>query len=195
MIDALRQHLLTRLDKDSAGLETVLSHFKPQEVQRGQDLVNQGQVCRFVYFVVRGALQVYVLNRQYHESTRDIALDGSWVSDLSSFATQQASQENIRALENSELLAISSESFQLLLATVPAFGHIYQRNLEVSFASSSQRVTSLVAMTALEKVQWLHAEKPHFVERVPSKILASYLGLAQETYSRIKTKLALPQSH
>lgn len=188
MLDKLRAHLIARLGTDAPDLERVLGHFKALHVPRGQDVLRQGEVCRFVYYIAQGALQVYAYDGQYNETTRDIVLEDAWCSDLMSFGQQQPAQENIRSIEDSQLLAVSFDSFQELMAAVPAFALVYKQILEVSYANSVQRVNSLVAMTAPEKIQWLKTQRPHLLERVSSKLLASFLGMSQETYSRLKSK-------
>jgi CRP-like cAMP-binding protein len=188
MIDKLRAHLVARLGSDVPELDWVLGHFHALNVSRGHDLLRQGEVCRFVYYLAQGALQVYSTDSNFNETTRDIVLEDAWCSELISFGQQQPALENIRTLEDSQLLAVSYESFQHLMATVPAFASVYKQILEVSYASSVQRVNSLVAMAALEKIQWLKAQRPQLLERVSSKLIASYLGMSQETYSRLKNK-------
>jgi hypothetical protein len=75
------------------------------------------------------------------------------------------------------------------MATVPSFGVVYRQVLEASYASSVQRINSLVAMTSSEKIEWLRTQRPQLLERVSSKVLSSYLGMSQETYSRLKNKI------
>lgn len=72
---------------------------------------------------------------------------------------------------------------------MPSFGAVYQQILETSYANSVIRVNALVSLTALEKMRWLKVNRPDLMERVSSKLIASYLGISQETYSRLKRKL------
>ena len=188
MIEKLRSHLVARLGPSVASLDQVLSRFSAVQATRGQQLLDQGDVCNRVYFVANGALQVYVYDAQFNETTRDIVLEDSWCSELMSFGKQQPATENIRAIEDCELLAIDFDSFQMLMATIEPFGMVYKQILELSYANSVYRVNSLVSMTASERIQWLAEHRPRLVERVSSKLIASYLSISPETYSRLKTK-------
>jgi hypothetical protein len=75
------------------------------------------------------------------------------------------------------------------METVPPFGKVYKQILEASYANSVYRINTLVSLTALEKIKWLMDKRPVLMQRVSSKILASYLGISQETYSRLKQKV------
>ncbi len=188
MIDLLRSHLTARLGDNTNQLDAVLGHFRPLRMARGEQLLRQGEVCNHVWYVASGCLQVYVYDSSYNETTRDFVLEDSWCSELISFSQRVPAAENIRAIEDTELLAIHLSDFQALLTTVPPFAQVYQQILEASHAGSVQRVNALVSLSALEKIRWVAIHRPQLLARVSSKLLASYLGISQETYSRLKGK-------
>jgi CRP-like cAMP-binding protein len=106
MIEILRQYLMNRLGTDVDNLEIVLDSFKPIEVKRNEIILRQGDVCRNVYFVASGCLQVYVYDAEMNETTRDLVIENNWCSELISFGSGKPASENIRALEASQLIAI-----------------------------------------------------------------------------------------
>jgi CRP-like cAMP-binding protein len=59
MLEVLRQHIIKRLGDDIDNLDLVLSKFKPMETKRNEQLLTQGEVCKYVYFLAKGCLQVY----------------------------------------------------------------------------------------------------------------------------------------
>lgn len=185
-MDRLRQHILARLGAAADGLEEVLGHFRHQNVRRNTQILLQGEVCRHVHYLAAGCLQVYVYDSNYNETTRDIVLENQWCSDLTSFGAQKPATESIRAIEDAGLFSINLQAFQLLLQTVPAFSRVYTQLLEASYVNSVHRINTLVSLTALEKIRWLLTNRPALVKRVSSKIIASYLGISPETYSRLK---------
>ena len=75
------------------------------------------------------------------------------------------------------------------METVPPFALVYKQLLEASYANSVYRINTLVSLSALEKIKWLMDNRPVLMQRVSSKIIASYLGISQETYSRLKRKV------
>lgn len=189
MKDVHRQHIIKRLGRDIDNIEIVLDCFSEQTIKRNSMLLEQGTICKNVYFVVKGCLQVFVYDNDMNETTRDIVTEGNWCTELMSFGKGVPSTENIKAVENTDLLYITKEDFQRLITTIPQFDKVYKQILETSYANSVYRINSFVSMTALERVKWMHTNRSDVMTRVSSKIIASYLGIHKDVYSRLKAKL------
>ncbi|GGN06810.1 cyclic nucleotide-binding protein [Dyadobacter beijingensis] len=189
MIDLLRQHIISRLGDDTEHLDQVLSSFKPIYTKRNQQLLQQGEICKHVYFIAKGCLQVYVYDKNFNETTRDLIIEDNWCSELVSFGSGAPAAENIKSVENSELFAIDRPHFQTLVGTVPQFDRVYKQILEASYANSVYRINSFVSLTALERIQWLMQYRPTLMRRLPSKLIASYLGINKDVFSRLKARL------
>ena len=189
MTDILRQHIISRLGSDIDNLESVLDCFKSLHIDRNEFLVQQGEVCRYVYFIAKGCLQVFVYDHEMNETTRDIVTEGTWCSELISFGTGKPATENIRTVEPCELLAIDRQGFQTMMETVPQFDKVYKQILETSYANSVYRINTFVALSALDRIKWLMEFRPKLMTRVSGKLIASYLGINKDVFSRLKAKL------
>lgn len=150
----LKAHICSRLGNDLENLDYVLSHFKERKFKRNEFLLKEGEICRQVYFISSGALQVFV-NEDENENTRDIVLEDNWCSDLISFGSQQPATEQIRTIEPSELCSIDRAGFQKLMETVPQFDKVYRQILEQSYANSVYRINSFVSLSSLDRIKWL----------------------------------------
>lgn len=189
MIETLKQHIIKRLGNDIENLDLVLSKFKYIQTKRQEQLLFQGNVCKYVYFVAKGCLQVYVYDDEMNEMTRDIVIEDNWCSELISFGSGQPSSENIRTVEPSHLLAIDRKGFQEMMETVPQFDKIYKQILEYSYANSVYRINTFVSLSALDRIKWLMDKRPTLMSRLSSKLIASYLGINKDVFSRLKAKL------
>jgi CRP-like cAMP-binding protein len=189
MLEVLRNHITSRLGKDLNNLDKVLSSFKHIKTKRNEQLLQDGEVCRYVYFVARGCLQVYVHDKDFNETTRDIVIEDNWCSELVSFGSGKPANENIRTVEPCELFAIDRQAFQTMMETVPQFDKVYRQILETSYANSVYRINTFVALSALDRIKWLMEYRPMLMTRLSSKILASYLGINKDVFSRLKAKL------
>ena len=189
MIELLKQHITKRLGKDISQIDLVLSKFKPIEAKRNQLLLREGEICKHVYFIAKGCLQVFVHDSDMNETTRDIMTEDHWCSELISFGSGQPATENIRTVEPSSLLAIDRNGFQQMMETVPQFDKVYKQLLEASYANSVYRINSFVALSALDRIKWLMEKRPELMTRLSSKLIASYLGIHKDVFSRLKTKL------
>lgn len=189
MTNILEKHITERIGKRPENLDKVLPHFEPIKVKRGEHLLTQGSVCNYVYFIAKGCLQVYVLDKNGNESTRSFYFENGWVTDIFGFKNQTPSSEFIKCVEHSELLRIHFEPFQILCREVPQFDALYKEILEASYNNTVYRVNTLTSLNALERVQWLMETKPLIMTRLSSKLIASYLGISPETLTRLKSKL------
>lgn len=189
MIEILRNHITSRLGKDLNNLDKVLSAFKQITTKRNEQVLRQGDVCKYVYFIAKGCLQIYVYDKDLNETTRDIIIEDNWCSELLSFGSGKPATENIRAVEPCELFAIEKHSFQIMMETVPQFDKVYKQILEASYANSVYRINTFVSLTALERIKWLMEYRPTLMTRLSSKLIASYLGINKDVFSRLKAKL------
>lgn len=189
MIEILRNHIVSRLGNDIDKLDDVLGCFEFIQTKRGQQLLSEGEICRWVYFVAHGCLQVYVHDHQMNETTRDIVIEDNWCSELISFGSGMPATENIRCVEPCALFAISRSNFTQMMQTVPQFDRVYKQILEASYANSVYRLNTFVALPALERIKWLMQHRPALMTRLSSKLLASYLGINKDVFSRLKAHL------
>lgn len=189
MKNHLRQHIIHSLGRVPDNLDTVLDAFTEKKTKRNELLLQEGNICRHVYFIVKGCVQVFVIAENGNESTREFYFEDQWVTDIFGFQNQLPSKEYIRCVEPCHLLAISYDQFQKMGAAFPPFLKVYQQILEVSYNNTVYRVNTFTSMNALERINWLHEHKPKMLTRLSSKLVASYLGISPETFTRLKGKL------
>lgn len=186
----LAHYIRQRVDADPESLQYVLNQFRPVRLKKGDILLNFNEVCRNCYFTVKGGLQIFYVDKNGDPAIRDFVFEGTFVTQLQSFGQQTPSPECFQALSACELLAIGRDSFYQLVQQVPQFGEIYRRNLELSYNRSVERVASFVSLDATERVRWLLHNQPDLLQRVPNRTVASYLGIAPATFSRLLSRLS-----
>ncbi len=189
MTEILEQYIIERFRKRPENLDKVLLNFEFKKVKRGTHLLTQGEVCKYVYFVLKGCIQVYILDKNGNEATRSFYFENGWVTDIFGFKNQRPSTEFIKCIEPCELLRIHFHAFQAMCKEVPQFDALYKEILEASYNTTVYRVNTLTSLNALERVQWLMETKPLIMTRLSSKLIASYLGISPETLTRLKSKL------
>jgi CRP-like cAMP-binding protein len=118
------------------------------------------------------------------------ATENWWMSDRISMSTGLPSQNNIDALEDSELLLWTSTNFDMLTKEIPAF-HLYiEEMLARSFNTSQQRIYTNISATAEEKYLNFMKTSPQFFNRIPLHMIASFIGVSSKTLSRIRQHFA-----
>ena len=189
MFDQLRKYFTDTISTDDKTFEIISQHFKCITTKRNEMLLRQGEVCRHYYFVNKGCLRLFTINKDGVEGTRYFAFEGAFGTALPSLIEQTPAFEFVQTIEKSALLCISRDSFFHLVDTVPQFAFIYRQILEVSFISAQKRIYGFQGLDALEKVKWVMNYNPKLLTRVSNKMAASFLGLTPATLSRLKSKL------
>ena len=68
--------------------EALVKHFlTPKKLRKKQYLLQEGDVCKYIAFVEKGAMKSYVVDENGTESIIQFALEGWTISDLYSFLT------------------------------------------------------------------------------------------------------------
>jgi len=189
MYEQLAKYILSKVAVNDRQLETILSYFKVLISQKNEILLTEGDTCKRMHFVGKGCLRVYFIQEDGLEATRHLAFENSWATALMSFIKQSPSKEYIQAVEQTELLYISHNDFYYLLDTIPGWEKFYRSYLESAYINNTDRLMSFITMDAAERYKLLLQENPIIVQRLPNKMVASYLNISQETLSRLKSKI------
>ncbi len=189
MYELLYQYFKIKTGIDEKTFTSFSPYFKLKKVKKHAFLLMEGDVCRFNFFVNKGCIRFYTTNQEAQESTRYFAFEGKFGTALTSLIEQTPSFESIQAVEKSELLIISRHDFYHLVNTVPAVNLVYRDILEMAYITSQKRIYDLQGQSALERLKWLLAYQPNILNRLSSKVIASYLGVTPYTLSRLKSEL------
>lgn len=163
--------------------------FTLTTVKRNEFLLREGDVCNFNIYVVSGLLRMYHIGAEGQEFTRYFAFENKFGTSLTSLIEGKPAIENIHAVEKSEVLKITKADFFKLVETVPAVNLIYRNMLEQAYITSQKRIYDFQSKSAVERLKWLLSHQPGILNRIPGRLVASYLGITSYTLSRIKAEL------
>lgn len=188
MYEVLRAYLKRNIEVTDEQLAGFFSKFSLKNTKRSEILLEVGSVCRHMYFVNKGCLRVYLIDEDGRESTRFLIPEGRFGTAFPSFILQEPSKAAIQSIEPSEILFLTYKDFRELADVLPEWEKLYRINLEHDYIASIKRIESLITMGAKERYAMLMETNPALIQRLPSKIIADYLGISQETLSRLKSK-------
>jgi len=161
--------------------------FKKLLLSKSDFLLRQGQLCRHLYFVESGAMRGFY-NLDGKEITHWFGFENDFVTSFHSFITHQPAVENIQLLEGSILWAISKEKLTGLFNQHHEIERLVRIAYEKYYIRLEERYVNAHFKTARERYENLLHQAPHILERVPLGCVASYLGISQETLSRIRSQ-------
>jgi len=156
---------------------------------KGEILQYQGDRLANAYFVKSGLLRSYVIDKKGKEHTFMFAPEGWIISDISSQFSDETSNLMIDVLENSEVEVFSIQFFSNIFHHYPEFSQESALILMKRVATLQKRVIMLMSATAAERYEHFLQTYPNIAQRVPQKMIASYLGITPEALSTIRGNL------
>jgi len=190
MFGPLKQYIsskTTLTEADYARIEAVCIYKK---LRKRQYLLQEGDVWKYNCFIVKGLLRFYNLDDNGKENIISFAREDGWTGDRASLLTGEPSKNNIDAIEDTELILITKNNFDVLCREIPALNDLVNAILNKSFITSQSRIHAAIAFTAEQKYLDFIQKSPDLAMRVPQAMIASYLGITPETLSRVRKESA-----
>lgn len=189
MFDILISHIQNKVSLTEEEKTELQAFFSVKKLKKKQYLLQEGEVCKCLSFVNKGLLKSYFTDEKGGENINMFAFEGWWISDFKSFINQEKAVLNIDAVEETELLMITLEDYDKLMLKIPVMDRYFRILYQNSLVTKDYRLIASNSYTAEEKYLQLVQKNPEMIKRVPHNLIASYLGLAPETISRIRKKI------
>jgi CRP-like cAMP-binding protein len=165
-------------------------HSYPCSFRKGKLLLKAGEICEHIYFIKEGAVRGFI-----KDGTKDITTwitaENEVVSSISSLDMKEPALENMQAIENCELLALTYDDFQDLYIKFPEFNIVARKLLQKYYKDAEGRAFIARATNAEKKYRLFLTRYGHLANRIPLKYIASFLGITLETLSRVRKKISL----
>lgn len=188
MSEIFKKHIEKFVQISNEEFDELLKFFETKEVSKKENLLEEGQICRYHYFVLNGLLRKFYINEKGNEQTTEFAIETWWLTDNIAYEHKQPTEFYIQAVEKSKILYISQDNQEKLLNAFPKmeryFRFVYQR----AYAAAQMRVKFLFSLSKEEFYFELLRKHPEFVQRVPQYLIASFLGFTPEYLSEIRKK-------
>ncbi len=166
----------------------IAACFEKRVVAPNEFILKEGKICKHLYFVESGLLHFYI-NKAGNNITKFFTIAPYFFTSQTSYNTQTPANESIQAIEQSVIWQINDKQAK----------ELYRLKSWTAFAIKLTQEVQFFTETILEELQTETAEyryqkrkrtEPELLKRIPLKILASYLGIAPQSLSRIRKKLA-----
>ncbi len=177
---------LILLSEDEWELVSSYIHFKT--LLKGDILLRQEEVCKFIAFLLSGTVIYFQLTEKGDEITTDFAFEGDWVTDNRSRISQTPSHLNIKAYEDTQIAFIYQSDLETLFKQVPAMERVARLLIEFAYVKLVQTSIDLQTVSAEERYLKLVMEYPQAFQRLPLYHIANFLGIAPKSLSRIRNK-------
>jgi CRP-like cAMP-binding protein len=184
LIKYIVDHSTTLLSQTE--IDVIKEVFTPKKIRKRQYFLQEGEVCKYAAFIVKGAMRKYSVDDRGMEHIMTLYIENWWVSDRESYVMLTPSLYNIDAWENCEVLVITRADFLSRVASIPAINDM-ARKVDDNHAIAAQKRMASLTLPAEERYAALIKTYPEFLQRFPQHIIASYLGITKETLSRVRS--------
>ncbi len=184
LFDYIERKSKVTLPEDERNL--ILNKLKTKKLRKRQFFLQEGDVCKYMGFIVKGATRMFAVDEKGHEHILHFGLEEWWVGDYESFYLLTPSKYYVEALEDADLILITNEQLQELARTTKAVAAMLDSLNQGATIANNKRMRAAISLTAEERYEDLAKTYPHFLQRFPQNMIASYLGISPETLSRIR---------
>ncbi|MFA9189125.1 Crp/Fnr family transcriptional regulator [Flavobacterium sp. FBOR7N2.3] len=184
LLTYINQHIASPLTSEEEAL--IVATFQPKKLRKKQYFLQEGDVCKYAGFIVKGAMRQYSVDEKGTEHIVHLFIENYWANDRESSTMLTPSKYNIDAWEDTELLIITRAEMLDLMDKIPALVQMIRSMDERNAIANQRRLSSTISNTAEKRYEEFAAHHPQFIQRFPQHLIASFLGITKETLSRIR---------
>ena len=183
----LKKFISKYVTLSDAELEDITNKFKSKVVKKNNYLLRQGDTCKDLVFVQKGCLRLYYLKDDIEVSVW-FAFQQSSAIEIYSFISENPSDYFLQAIEDSEVLYLPKTELNKLYHYHPKMQEMMRNFWEDVILNLINRFTALQKDPAEKRYLDL-LNKPAYLETIPQKYLASFIGVTPTSLSRIRKQI------
>jgi CRP-like cAMP-binding protein len=176
------------------------SKLKYSKHKKGEIIHYAGDICRHLYFINSGIIRAYIIDESGKDHTWNIGFNSVeakminvYMVDYQSFIHQTPSHISFEVLENCELLSVDYENVQFLYHYAKKGERLGRLMAEEAYAHSQKLLIDRLTKSATQRFEEFMQDTPYLLEKVPQYHIASYLGIAPQSLSRLKKSIHLSE--
>ena len=189
-MQVLINKIRSSINLSSEAEQYIFSIAKEKKVSKGEVLIRQGQTVNKTFFVVHGSLRSFCLDKEGKEHTLQFAIKDWWISDFMAIYNDEPASLTVESITNSVVIEFNALKLNNIYTQFPEFEPFQRKNLEKHIASLHKRILNQLQLTAQERYNLFIEKYPNIEQHVPNYHIASYLGITQQSLSRLRAEKA-----
>jgi CRP-like cAMP-binding protein len=183
------------IELDSNTMQLIASNTNKTSFRQKEIIVSEGGVCNKVYFVISGTARSYYTDHSgntitwsFHFNNETSISKNLFALDYRGFLTGRPSSIAIETLSELSVLIFTRESVNSLIQQSSKYERWMRKLNESAYLHMYDRAFTLLTMSATERYHKLLNEESHLMQMFSNHYIASYLGIAPQSLSRIRTQ-------
>ena len=176
----------TRLHLSSEAEEFIYSISKEKTLSKGEVLIEKDQIVNKTFFVISGCLRSYCIDKNGKEHTLLFAIKDWWISDYIAIHNNEQATLTVECLSESKVIEFNAKELDGIHARFPEFESYQRHNLERHVVSLHKRILNQLQLSAVERYNLFLNQYPDIEQHTRNFHIASYLGITQQSLSRIR---------
>jgi len=179
----------TILEED---LKSISKHLKPISLKKGDIFIQQGEPNDSIGIILNGLMiGTYISDKGKIVTSKVYCLDNNnnIVSNHDSFVNEVVSDETIKAIEDTQLMVIKKKSLDEICHLNSNFERLVRNATEKSYIDATDRLKKFLSLNAKERIADYYNENKNLFNRIDKQVLASYLGVNRNDFSKYLTQI------
>lgn len=168
-------------------IDQLIRLFEEVRIAKKTSIIKPGEESDKVYFVVRGIIRIYY-EKENKEITNWFISEGRFFAPVYHLFTGKPNPNYYEALEETIAITASYRDMEKLYSQFHSLEHIGRKLIESYYADFLRQSYNVLFLSADERYLNFLKNTPELISRVPLRFIASYLGLTQETLSRLRAR-------
>lgn len=170
-------------------IDLIASKVKERELGKDEYFSEAGKIPRQVGFVVEGVVRGCYYNNKGEEITRCFISENNLVVDYVNFEANTASAEYLQASTDCKLIVFSKQDWEELSHTIVDWDNIKNKMVQKCLYQKSRK-SPVISQDATTRYLDFLENYPTLTNRVALSHIASYLGVTQQSLSRIRKNIS-----
>ena len=168
--------------------EYVNSIAIEKNVRKGDVLIREGQRVENTYYVTSGCIRSFCNDKNGKEHTLQFAIKNWWISDFIAYYDTDIATLTVECIKDSKIIKFNAKDLDNIYLKFPEFEVFQRKILERHVVSLNKRILNQLQLTATERYNLFIKKYPDIELYTPNYHIASYLGITQQSLSRIRAE-------
>lgn len=170
---------------DETAADELFQNVKTKIYKKGDYLLKEGETCRYLFFINEGLAKSFFYKNDKEFIMRFFG-ENVLFSVFDSYITQEPSNFMIMALEKTTVTLVSHDKMETLCKNHHCMETFFRKLLSVATVKMVKRISEMLEQDATEQYNKFVEENNSILQRINLGDLAGYLGITQQSLSRIR---------